>query len=105
MTIEEEYDAIFGEKHHTICEGKCCECHKEVKIWLKQALQQAKEEGEREEKERLEKLFIENYDGRWEDAEHCTCLGAAMHEAFCGCDGICYYPDKDKLNQLKSNNK
>jgi len=35
-----EYDEIFGEKHHEICEGKKCECHKEVKALILKAYQQ-----------------------------------------------------------------
>ena len=38
QTIIDKYDDIFGEKHHQICVGKNCECHKEVKQFLKDSL-------------------------------------------------------------------
>jgi hypothetical protein len=39
-----EYDNLFGENHHKICEGKKCQCHKEVKAFLRQALNDQKTE-------------------------------------------------------------
>lgn len=36
--VIEKYDDIFGEKHHKICTGKNCECHKEVKQFLQNEL-------------------------------------------------------------------
>jgi hypothetical protein len=32
--VEEKYNSIFGEKHHEICEGVNCQCHKEVKDFI-----------------------------------------------------------------------
>jgi len=35
---EKDYDNIFGEKHYIICEGKKCQCHIEVKNFIRQLI-------------------------------------------------------------------
>ena len=32
---EEQYDNLFGEEHHKVCIGKKCQCHIEVKQFIK----------------------------------------------------------------------
>ena len=53
--LREEYYNIFGEKHHDICEGKNCECHKEVFNWIQQQIAEAKQEILDRMKERMDK--------------------------------------------------
>lgn len=43
-TWQKEYDNIFGEKHYKICLGKNCECHKEVKQFISDIIDQTREE-------------------------------------------------------------
>ena len=40
--VLQQYNELFGEKHHKICEGKNCECHKEVKKFILEKIKEAK---------------------------------------------------------------
>ena len=44
MTWQEEYDNLFGDNHHKICEGKNCQCHIEVKQFISNIIDQTREE-------------------------------------------------------------
>lgn len=41
---EEEYMGLFGIKHHKICDGLKCECHKVVKQFISSLLEAKDEE-------------------------------------------------------------
>jgi L-2-hydroxyglutarate oxidase LhgO len=44
-TLHKEFEEIFGEKHHEICEGKSCVCHKETKAFINKAYKAGRENG------------------------------------------------------------
>lgn len=48
-----DYNKIFGAGHHLVCEGKKCNCHKEVKSFLRKSLAGQAERVVKEERERI----------------------------------------------------
>ena len=40
--VLQQYNELFGEKHYLICEGKSCNCHKEVGKFILEKINEAK---------------------------------------------------------------